>query len=43
MNFDFSDDQNALRDAVRKFLTQESPVSVARQVMDSGGTHAVAA
>ena len=40
MNFDFSDDQNVLRDEVRKFLVKESPVSEARAVIDSGGTHA---
>ena len=43
MNFDFSDDQNILRDGVRKFLTQESPVSAARHAIDTGGTHAEAA
>lgn len=43
MNFDFSDDQNVLRDEVRKFLAKESPVSAARELIDSGGTHAEAA
>lgn len=43
MNFDFSDDQNVLRDEVRKFLAKESPVSAARRVIDEGGTHAEAA
>lgn len=43
MNFDFSDDQNLLRDEVRKFLVKESPVSAARRVIDTGGTHAEAA
>lgn len=43
MNFDFSDDQNMLRDEVRKFLVKESPVSAARRVIDMGGTHAEAA
>ena len=43
MNFDFSDDQNVLRDEVRKFLVKESPVSAARRVIDERGTHAEAA
>ena len=43
MNFDFSDDQNMLRDEVRKFLVKESPVAVARRVIDEGTTHAEAA
>lgn len=43
MNFDFSDDQNVLRDEVRRFLVKESPVSAARRVIDEGGTHAEAA
>ena len=43
MNFDFSDDQNMLRDEVRKFLVKESPVTVARRVIDEGATHAEAA
>lgn len=43
MNFDFSDDQNMLRDEVRKFLVKESPVAVARRVVDEGATHAEAA
>ena len=40
MNFDFSDDQNVLRNEVRKFLVKESPVSVTRTVIDEGHTHA---
>lgn len=40
MNFDFSDDQNLLRDGVRRFLAQESPLAAARAVLESGGTHA---
>ena len=43
MNFDFSDDQNVLRGEVRRFLVKESPVSAARRVIDTGGTHAEAA
>ncbi len=40
MNFDFSEDQNALREQVRKFLSNESPVSLARQVIETQSTHA---
>lgn len=40
MNFDFSEDQHALREQVRKFMVGQSPVSVARQVMDQGLSHA---
>ncbi len=40
MNFDFSDDQNVLRNEVRKFLVKECPVSVTRSVIDEGQTHA---
>lgn len=43
MNFDFSDDQNVLRDEVRKFLLKESPVAAARRVIDEGASHAEAA
>jgi alkylation response protein AidB-like acyl-CoA dehydrogenase len=43
MNFDFSDDQNVLRDEVRKFLVKESPVAAARRVIDEGASHAEAA
>ncbi len=42
MNFDFSDEQNQLRDEVRKYLARESPPSVARELLDRGGTHSVA-
>lgn len=42
MNFDFSDDQNVLRDSVRKFLVKESPLSRARQAMEEPGNHALA-
>lgn len=42
MNFDFSDDQKSLRDEVRKFLVNESPLSEARQVMDKGLSHSAA-
>ncbi len=37
MNFDFSDEQQMLRDEVRKFLVKESPVHVARQVLEQRG------
>ena len=39
MNFDFSDEQNLLRDEVHKYLVKESPLAVAREVMEAGGTH----
>lgn len=42
MNFDFSEDQNALREQVRKFLSKESPVALARQVIETETTHAAA-
>ena len=40
MNFDFSDDQKLLRDEVQKFLRRQSPISEARRVIDSKGSHA---
>jgi alkylation response protein AidB-like acyl-CoA dehydrogenase len=40
MNFDFSDDQNTLRDAVRKMLVNESPLTLSRTLMDQPGTDA---
>ena len=39
MNFDFSDEQHMLRDEVRKFLVKESPLKVARDVLEQGLTH----
>jgi alkylation response protein AidB-like acyl-CoA dehydrogenase len=42
MNFDFSEDQHALREQVRKFMLGQSPVSAARQVIDQGLSHAKA-
>ncbi len=42
MNFDFSDEQQMLRDGVRKYLAKESPTSVARRLLDEGGTHSQA-
>lgn len=41
MNFDFSGEQNMLREEVRKYLVQESPTSAARALLDDGGTHSV--
>ena len=35
MNLDFTDEQNELRDAVRKFLLNESPVAMARENIDA--------
>ena len=40
MNFDFNDDQNALRNEMRKFLTKESPLTQARALLEDTGTHA---
>jgi alkylation response protein AidB-like acyl-CoA dehydrogenase len=34
MNFDFSDDQKMLKDQVRKFLGDKSPLSVTRKVLE---------
>jgi alkylation response protein AidB-like acyl-CoA dehydrogenase len=34
MNFDFTDDQKALKDEARRFLTARSPVAVVRGVLD---------
>ncbi len=39
MNFDFSDEQHMLRDEVRRFLVKESPLKVAREVLERGLTH----
>ena len=38
MNFDFSDDQNALRTEIRKFLTKESPLTQARALLEGEGS-----
>ena len=40
MNFDFSDDQNALRNEIRKFLSRESPLTQARALLEGEGHHA---
>ncbi len=34
MNFDYTDEQKALKDQARRFLTEVSPLSVAREVLD---------
>lgn len=34
MNFDFSDDQKALKDQARKFLADKSAIKVVRGVLD---------
>src|SRR5277367_3533152 len=34
MNFDFSDDQKQMRDAARKFLTEQCPPKAVRAVLD---------
>ena len=40
MNFDFSEDQKALKDQVAKFLTGSCPLEVTRRVLDGEETHA---
>ena len=37
MNFDFSDDQRMLRDQAQKFLTDQSPPRVVRDVLEDNG------
>ena len=37
MNFDFTDDQKALKEEARRFLTDASPLSVARGVLEGEG------
>ena len=37
MNFDFSDDQRMLRDQAQKFLTDQSPPRVVRDVLEDSG------
>ena len=39
MNFEFNDEQNMLREELRKYLANESPPRVARELLDCGGTH----
>ena len=40
MNFDFSDDQNSLRNEIRKFLSKESPLTQARAVLEGQDCYA---
>jgi alkylation response protein AidB-like acyl-CoA dehydrogenase len=40
MNFEFTEDQDVLRTEVRKFLVNESPLSLARAAMEDGGERA---
>lgn len=40
MNFDFNDDQSALRNEIRKFLTKESPLTQARALLEGDGHYA---
>ena len=42
MNFDFSEDQNLLRDSLRKYLGKESPLGLSRELIDKQGSHAEA-
>lgn len=39
MNFDFSDDQNLLRDELRKFLRKESPLAEVRRCIEQRISH----
>lgn len=39
MNFEFSEDQNMLRDQAQKFLAEHCPPTVVRKVLESGATH----
>src|SRR5438309_12007818 len=39
MNFDFSDDQNQLRDQARKFLAEKCPPKAARAVLDGKASY----
>lgn len=43
MNFDYTDDQKALKDEARRFLAAVSPLSVARAALDGGSHEALAA
>ena len=40
MNFDFSDDQHAWRNEMRKFLSRESPLTQARALLEGEGCYA---
>src|SRR6201985_3749812 len=39
MNFDFSDDQKQMRDAARKFLSEQCPPKAVRAVLDGKATY----
>src|SRR5437899_11447514 len=39
MNFDFSDEQKQMRDAARKFLSEQCPPKAVRSVLDGKETH----
>lgn len=39
MNFEFSEDQKLIQDQARQFLTEKSPLTQARQVMDNGSAY----
>ena len=43
MNFDFSDDQQLLREALRKFFVKETPLASARRIIEQGASHDAAA
>lgn len=40
MNFDFSDDQKMLKEQVRKFLADKSPLSVTRRILEGDESYA---
>jgi acyl-CoA dehydrogenase len=42
MNFDFSDDLKQLRDQARRFLTEQSPPKLVRQVLEGGESYGTA-
>ena len=39
MNFDFSEEQKLLQKTARDYLTQHSPLALARSVLEGGGSH----
>ncbi len=39
MNFDFSDDLKQLRDQARRFLSEQSPPKIVRQVLEGDESH----
>ena len=38
MNFEFSDEQNLLREQAQRFLVEQSPLSAVRAVLDDSDT-----